>query len=140
VRAIAFLALSRQDFLGGGGGISSVPWLAGLSCQAALALLKRSEILSFRWAIDMTVVGPVFSACLARVSARSFPGAPEWPYRGGPALVCHYPEDLDGLGLSGSSSGVACAGNGASGVGMYDYGGVISVNKPPRPQRHKRFA
>jgi hypothetical protein len=65
---------------GGGGGISSVPRWAGLSCQASLAFLKRSEILSFRWAMDMMVACPTFSAATrASTSARSFPGTPECP-------------------------------------------------------------
>jgi hypothetical protein len=54
VRASAFRILSRQDFLGGGG-ISSVLWWLGVYCQAIFAFLNFSEILSFRYAIDMTL-------------------------------------------------------------------------------------
>jgi hypothetical protein len=40
-----FLALSSIDFFGGGGGISSVPWCAGLACQVSFAsrYLGRDE-------------------------------------------------------------------------------------------------
>jgi len=43
VRAMAFLALSMQDFFGGGGGIARAPWLAGLSFQACLAVRNFSD-------------------------------------------------------------------------------------------------
>jgi len=48
VRASVFLALSKQDFLGGGGGISSVSWWAGPLCQASFAAPNLSEIRSFK--------------------------------------------------------------------------------------------
>jgi len=46
--AMAFLALSKQDFLGGGGGISIVPWCKGPWCYFSLLSRNRSEILSLR--------------------------------------------------------------------------------------------
>jgi hypothetical protein len=80
VRASAFRMLPRQDFFGGGGGISSVPWCPGNFCQDAFALLNRSEIRSLRWAIDLSREYPGLPAARpAGTSAFSFPGTPSCP-------------------------------------------------------------
>ena len=70
-----------QDFLGGGGGISSVPWFLGSSCQILLDSLYRSEIWSLRCEMEITLDhDSAFAALPAKVSALSFPGFPVWPF------------------------------------------------------------
>jgi hypothetical protein len=53
VRARAFRILSRHDFFGGGGGISSVPWWSGDLCHSSFLVLYLSEIRSLRWATHL---------------------------------------------------------------------------------------
>jgi hypothetical protein len=59
-----FLALSSMDFLGGGGGIFSVPWCAGLACHASFASRNLSEMRSRMCARDMVACVPTISAAV----------------------------------------------------------------------------
>jgi hypothetical protein len=53
----------------------SVPWCPETLYQDSFAFLNFSEIRSFRWAMDMTLEYPTFSAARpARASAFSLPG------------------------------------------------------------------
>ena len=88
-RAMAFRVLSNIDFLGGGGGISMVPWCRGSACHRSLAERNSSEICSLTKARETFVYGPTLAAASpARQSARSLPGMHEWPLTHWTPTVC----------------------------------------------------
>jgi hypothetical protein len=70
----------QHGLLGGGGGVSSMPWCAGSACHACFASRNLSEMRSLMCTKDMVVCVPTIpAACPASWSARSLPGVPARP-------------------------------------------------------------
>jgi hypothetical protein len=130
------------DFFGGG--ISFTLWCWGLASDSSLAFGNLSEILSLRYAIEMTGDQDAFSAAFpARASSLSFPEIPAWPFT---HVICAdrpstriiratYLLDLLDASLAWAGIRVACPGNCTGGIRMDHHVPLVAAGRLVPVQR-----
>jgi hypothetical protein len=116
MRAVEFPAPSNIDFLGGGGGISSVPRCAGSACHFSLASRNLSEMRSLMCDRDMTVSPDTLGGFASQdicslIAGVSFgPDQVNGPSPPGPLHGRHPPLDPDRMLLTWACPGVSSSG------------------------------